>query len=108
MNLHKATHVTIIMTMTNTNKNNPLWAGRQAIAEEIRAAMARTRTTREKISAETGIDPRVCSRKTNGSAPVGIEELIAIADIIGIPPMEFVETVTQAAMDAEDEAGDEA
>lgn len=104
MNLHEVLHMTMIIAMTGIDKNNPLWAGRQAVAEEIRAAMARARVTREEISAETGIDPRVCSRKTNGSAPVGIEELIAIADIIGFPPMEFVRMVTQAAMDAEDEA----
>lgn len=57
---------------------------RQALAAEIRAAIARVGRKQNAIADATGISPASLSRKLRGETAFYAEEVVAIADAIGV------------------------
>lgn len=54
-------------------------------AGAVRAEMARHRVSLREIAADTGIPKTTLARRLNGEVPFGINELVAIADRLGVP-----------------------
>ena len=99
----------MVMPMNNFISNTALQFGRMATAAEVRAAIARTGITLKEISEKVDLSLSVLSRKMRGSAPLSVEEIVAIALAIDVQPTELIETITEAVVEAEEAAvGDEA
>lgn len=82
---------TMIGDMTDTH------SPRGAAAAEVRAAVARAGITYQDLASQVGMPPAILSRKLNGSSPLGIEELVAIARALGVRPSDLIHTATMAA-----------
>lgn len=96
--------LTIIVSMNDFISNTALQFGRMATAAEVRAAVARTGITLKEISGKVDISLSVLSRKMRGSAPLSVEEIVAIALAIDVQPTELIETITEAVVEAEEAA----
>ena len=69
---------------------------RSRVAAEVRAAVARNGISRGALAAKLGINPDVLSRKLNGSAPIGLDEIAAIARALNLAPSELINTALAA------------
>lgn len=69
---------------------------RSRIAAEVRAAVARDGISRGDLAAKLDINPDVLSRKLNGSAPIGLDELAAIARALDLAPRKLIDTALAA------------
>lgn len=94
----------MVMPMNNFISNTALQFGRMATAAEVRAAIARTGITLKEISEKVDLSLSVLSRKMRGSAPLSVEEIVAIALAIDVQPTELIETITEAVVEAEEAA----
>ncbi|MGC4154818.1 MAG: helix-turn-helix transcriptional regulator [Propionicimonas sp.] len=73
---------------------------REAVAAEVRAALARDGRKAARLAEEAGISPAALSRKLRGLTPFYVEELLNIADALNIDPAPlFVPRETQAGRD---------
>lgn len=70
---------------------------RKQIASEVRAEVARSGVSLAELSASTGIGVRVMGRKLNGSMPIGVEEMILIAEALGVRPSALINAAQLAA-----------
>lgn len=61
-------------------------ARREAIAAEVRAAMARRRETIDRLAPVISVTRSTLSRKLNGHTSFTADELLAIADHLEIQP----------------------
>lgn len=95
---------TMVMSMNDFISNTALQFGRMATAAEVRAAVARTGITLKEISGKVDLSLSVLSRKMRGSAPLSVEEIVAIAHAIDVQPTELIETITEAVVGAEETA----
>lgn len=57
---------------------------RAALAGEVRAAIARAGRKPGLVADEAGISRAAMSRKLRANAPINVEEVYAIADVLGI------------------------
>lgn len=57
----------------------------EAIAAEIRAEMARRKVSQVKIAALLDISQVGVSRRLRGETPLDVNELVKIADYLGVP-----------------------
>jgi len=96
--------LTIVIYMNDFISNTALQFGRMATAAEVRAAIARTGITLKEISGKVDLSLSVLSRKMRGSAPLSVEEIVAIALAIDVQPTELIETITEAVVEAEEAA----
>ena len=96
--------LTIVVPMNDFISNTALQFGRMATAAEVRAAIARTGITLKEISGKVDLSLSVLSRKMRGSAPLSVEEIVAIALAIDVQPTELSETITEAVVEAEEAA----
>ena len=96
--------LTIVVPMNDFISNTALQFGRMATAAEVRAAIARTGITLKEISGKVDLSLSVLSRKMRGSAPLSVEEIVAIALAIDVQPTELIETITEAVVEAEEAA----
>ena len=69
---------------------------RSRIAAEVRAAVARDGISRGDLAAKLGMNADVLSRKLNGSAPIGLDELAAIARALDLAPRKLIDTALAA------------
>ena len=69
---------------------------RSRVAAEVRAAVARNGISRGDLAEKLGINPDVLSRKPNGSAPIGLDEIAAIARVLGLAPRDLIDTALDA------------
>lgn len=69
---------------------------RNRIAADVRAAVARNGITRASLASELGLNADVLGRKLNGSAPIGLDELVAIARALNLAPSELINTALAA------------
>ena len=70
---------------------------REAVAAEVRAALARDGRKAVQLADETGISTAALSRKLRGLTPFYVEELLSIAAALDIEPAPlFVPPATQA------------
>ena len=67
------------------------------MAAEVRAAIARAGLPRARVADAAGMHRQLLSRKLNGHTPFLIEEVVAIAKAIDVPPDELVSAVVAAA-----------
>ena len=58
---------------------------REAVAEEIRVQMARRRMTGRGLARGAGLNEATVSRKLAGKYPFDVDELSAIAGVLGVP-----------------------
>jgi len=56
-----------------------------AVAANIRAEAARTRTPQKAIAAALGISQQSVSQRLNGVVAIDVEELGVIAELLGVP-----------------------
>ena len=94
----------MVIPMNDFISNTALQFGRMATAAEVRAAIARTGITLKEISGKVDLSLSVLSRKMRGSAPLSVEEIVAIALPIDVQPTELIETITEAVVEAEEAA----
>lgn len=78
--------------MTTTN-----WESRQKVAGEVRAEAARQKVTVTALAEATGMSRVILGRKLNGSAPIGIEELVRISRALNVPMSRFLAAAEEAA-----------
>lgn len=57
----------------------------EAVAAEIRAELARRRIRQAKLAALLGISQVSVSRRLSGETPFDINELVKVAEFLGIP-----------------------
>lgn len=57
---------------------------RAALAGEVRAAIAKAGRKPTTVGAEAGIDRTAMSRKLRAMSPIQSEELVAIAEVLGV------------------------
>lgn len=57
----------------------------QAVAAEVRAALARRQITQTALAAATGRSQAYWSRRLTGDRPLTIDDLSAIADLTAVP-----------------------
>ena len=69
---------------------------RGRVAAEVRAAVARNGISRGDLAEKLGINPDVLSRKLNGSAPIGLDEIAAIARALNLAPRDLIDTALAA------------
>ena len=69
---------------------------RSRIAAEVRAAVARDGISRGDLAAKLNMNADVLSRKLNGSAPIGLDELASIARALNINPRKLIDTALAA------------
>lgn len=69
---------------------------RSRVAAEVRAAVARNGISRGDLAEKLGINPDVLSRKLNGSAPIGLDEIAAIARALNLAPRDLIDTALDA------------
>jgi transcriptional regulator with XRE-family HTH domain len=63
---------------------------RSSYAPRIRAARAYARLTQQELAAQLGVDVQTVKRREKGSHPPRRAELLAIAEVTGVPA-EFLE-----------------
>lgn len=56
---------------------------RDALAAEVRAAIARAGRKQGEVASAAGLSPKTISRKLRGGGALSAEELIALADALG-------------------------
>ena len=59
---------------------------REQVAGEVRAAVARNKMTATALGEATGISRSSLHRKMQGTRSFTVEELIRVADALGLPP----------------------
>lgn len=74
------------MNPLTTTAHDPSLAIRDAIAAEVRAAIARDGRKAADIAAMTGISTSALSRKLKGLAPFWVDELLSIAAVLNVDP----------------------
>ncbi len=57
----------------------------------IRVALARTRTPVSRVAEAINKTPQTVSRKLSGQLPITLDELHAIADMLGVPVASLIE-----------------
>ena len=67
------------------------------MAAEVRAAIARAGLPRAQVADAAGMHRQLLSRKLNGHTPLLIEEVVAIAKAIDVPPDELAAAVIAVA-----------
>jgi DNA-binding Xre family transcriptional regulator len=70
---------------------------REKVAGEVRAAMARKRITAAALSAQVDISKAALSRKLNAKACITIDELLDIAEALGVDAGELLTAARAAA-----------
>jgi len=65
------------------------WSVTQAVAGEVRAHIARKRRSGRSVALELGWTQPYMSRRLNGIVPFDVEDLAAIADVLGVPVVAF-------------------
>ena len=68
-----------------------------ATAAEIRAEMARQKISAATLSVSAGITPATLSRKLNGLSGFSLDELLRVANSLGISAADLIERATTAA-----------
>ena len=71
-------------------------SNRSRIAAEVRAEVARNGISRGDLAAKLNINLDVLSRKLNGSAPIGLDEIASIAIALNLNPQELINTALAA------------
>ena len=59
------------------------------MAAEIRAELARRRLSARAAAARLGWTQAYLSRRLNGDVPFDVEDIEALADLLGVPPQRF-------------------
>lgn len=70
---------------------------RQAVAGEVRAAIARAGLSHMEVASRIGMDRQVLGRKLNGYSPIGLEEIAAISQALGVSPASLIGPALDAA-----------
>lgn len=61
----------------------------EAVAAEVRAAVARANTPQSQIMDALGLSRVSVSKRLNGKQPFTVAELVIVAGIVGVEPKEF-------------------
>lgn len=61
----------------------------EAVAAEIRAELARQRLSARRAAARLGWTQAYLSRRLNGDVPFDVEDIEALADLLGVVPERF-------------------
>ena len=61
----------------------------EAVAAEIRAELARRRLSARRAAARLGWTQAYLSRRLNGDVPFDVEDIEALAELLGVPPQRF-------------------
>jgi Helix-turn-helix domain len=75
--------------VTSDNESKPPL--REAIAAEIRAHMARQRRSGRSVAFELGWKQAYMSRRLTGATPFTLDDLEALADVLGMPMRTLLE-----------------
>jgi len=67
---------------------------RQAVAAEVRAALARDGRRQADLAREVGISRAALSRKMRGETPFYVEEVVSIASVLGIDAGRLIANAT--------------
>jgi transcriptional regulator with XRE-family HTH domain len=57
----------------------------ESVAGEVRAALARRQITQTSLAEATGRSQAYWSKRLNGSVPLDVADLAAVADLTGVP-----------------------
>lgn len=57
----------------------------ERVAEEVRAAVARKRTTQGELAAALGLSQAAVSRRLVGLVPFDVSEIYVVAGVLGVP-----------------------
>jgi len=69
---------------------------REYVAAETRAALARDGRTASQLATDTGISKSSLSKKMRGQVSFTVEEVIDIANALGVDPGAFVPSTTSS------------
>jgi transcriptional regulator with XRE-family HTH domain len=58
----------------------------EQVAANVRAEMARHRVTQAQLATVLGLHQMSVSRRLNGEVPFDVNELVAVADYLGVDP----------------------
>jgi len=81
------------LNITNYAKPPTVADYRTAVAAEVRAQIARAGKLQAHIADATGIPRQTLSKRLNAETKFPVEELIAIAQALGVPASTFLATV---------------
>lgn len=56
----------------------------ERVAEEVRAAVARKRTTQGELAAALGLSQAAVSRRLVGMVPFSVSEIYVVAEVLGV------------------------
>lgn len=73
-----------------------LESARQAIAGEVRAEMARKRKSLRDVAGVIGVSHESVRQRLNGEVSFRSDELVLLADELGVPAAQFVSQATDA------------
>ena len=62
----------------------------QAVAEEVRAMVARRRISQKRLAESLDMTPMALSRRLSGAVSISAGELIRLADVLGCRPSELL------------------
>lgn len=65
----------------------------QAVAAEVRAALARHKIEQSKVAEALGISQSSVSHRINGHRPFSVAELVIVAGLVDGRPEEFLRTI---------------
>lgn len=61
------------------------------VGSNVRAEMARRDLTQQRLASEIGMAQQSLSRRLRGDTPLTVDELQAIADVLGVPAAALLE-----------------
>lgn len=71
----------------------PMNSADEAVAAEVRAALARHKVDIPTVMEALSLGRRSVSLRINGHHPFSVAELIALADLVGCQPADFLTTI---------------
>lgn len=67
------------------------------VAANVRAELARRRITQSEVAERLGVSRQNIAQRLNGSVDFRVGELLAIADLLGIPAANFLSDLSVSA-----------
>lgn len=62
-----------------------------AVADNIRAEMARKRVTQQTVAEHLGVSQPAVAARMSGKTPLDVNELFAIADLLDVPASQLLD-----------------
>ena len=95
------------MSVTEWTKGYPdSVAYNQAVADEVRAVLARKRIQRKDVAAEFGWSRNFINKRVAGEVSWGIPDLTALCDFLGVDVAELLGAAKKAALAARHDEGE--